>query len=276
MKNYFISLRDTTHAVIAKFVKANLPDAKKPYNARAVLETELTLEEIAEKAAVYNVNVAPDRIVQGVRAFFTLCCYLSADGYKLRTPLFYSRMRIPGEYAGHETHMNPGEFPVVKMETSGSLREYIKERMKVKFDGIMDTSGYMSYSYDVDTKTTDLYMTDGGVVEIHGDGLKIMGDEEHKDQVGLFIVDDEGEERHVTAIGVNEPKLVSFVMTNFLYKAYTLVIRTQTSTKTHGGHLLKDIHEIRSDFTLMGHWGPVTNTTDDTQPTQSTDDTPTE
>jgi hypothetical protein len=136
MKNFFLTLRDTVHAVTVKFVHAYLPTAKKPYNARVELQIELGVEEIAEKAAVYNIDVSPARIVEGTNAFFTLCCYLAADGYKLKTPLFNSYIRIPGEYDGYETRLAKGVYPAIRMEVGSGFRDYIKERVKVVFDGI--------------------------------------------------------------------------------------------------------------------------------------------
>jgi hypothetical protein len=43
-----------------KFVPAYLPQAKKTYNARAALQTELDIHGVASKANVYNITTSPE------------------------------------------------------------------------------------------------------------------------------------------------------------------------------------------------------------------------
>jgi hypothetical protein len=251
MRNFFLSLRDVMHAVIVKFVHAYLPTANKAFNARVANQTELTLEEIAEKAAVYNINVDPDVIAEGANAFFTLCCYLCADGYKLKTPLFNSYMRIPGEYEGYETHLPEGLYPTVRMEASAAFRNYIRERVKITFDGIDEANGFIAELYDVKTGTINDRVTESNLAEIRGVGLKVLGDEKNKDKVGVYFVDINGLEDKVSIIPVNENKLLKVIVPSMGESTYTIVIRTQSSARGQGSsHVLKDVREMRSEFTV--------------------------
>ena len=93
-------VKDVIHNIIAKFVHTFLPDAKKPYNLRAMYQPELDVHGVASKADVYNLSVSPKTIEEGTNAFMELVYYLVADGYIIKTPLFNLRMRIPGEYDG--------------------------------------------------------------------------------------------------------------------------------------------------------------------------------
>ena len=52
-------VKDVIHSITAKFVHAFLPEAKKPYNLRAVHQPVLDIHGIASKADVYNLQVSP-------------------------------------------------------------------------------------------------------------------------------------------------------------------------------------------------------------------------
>jgi hypothetical protein len=249
MKNFFLSLRDTIHSVTVKFGHAYLPNAKKPYNAHVALQTELDLDQIAEKATVYNLNITPAQIVEGTNAFFVLCYYLLADGYKLKTSLFNSFMRIPGEYDGTETKLPDDVFPAIRMEAAAALRKYIQERVTVVFDGIDETKGIIGSVVDGATGKTDGKITIGNIIDISGAGMKIEGDKEHASEVGFFFVSDSSADIRVTIIPVNEPKLLKVLVPQLEAKDYTIVIRTQSSAKTSSS-LLKNVREVRSDFTV--------------------------
>ena len=48
------TVKDVMHRIAVKFVHAFLPDAKKPYNLKAVHQPELDIHGITSKADVYN------------------------------------------------------------------------------------------------------------------------------------------------------------------------------------------------------------------------------
>jgi hypothetical protein len=248
MKNFFLKLRDTVHAVTVKFVHAYLPTAKKPYNARVELQTELDLDQIAEKAEVYNINISPARIVEGATAFFTLCCYLSADGFKLKTPMFNSYLRIPGEYDGYETHLPKGVYPAIRMEVAAGYREYIRERVKVVFDGIDEVTGFIGEVFDEVTRVANETITVGNIIDVRGSGLKIVSDEEHASQIGFFFTSEATGDIQATIVPVNEPKLLKVLVPPLSAGEYEIVIRTQSSAKNTT--LLKNLREMKSDFTV--------------------------
>jgi hypothetical protein len=149
------TVKDLIHKIIAKFVHAYLPDAKKPYNLRAVLQPELDIHGIASKADVYNIETDPKVIEEGLTAACELIYYLTADGYKIKTPLFNLRVRLPGEYEGAEIHLNEGLYPEVRLQTSADFRQYIRERVQVAFDGFADDEGLIAEALDEKTGQID-------------------------------------------------------------------------------------------------------------------------
>ena len=245
-------IKDVIHHIAVKFVKAFLPDAKKPYYLKAVHQPELDIHGIASKAAVYNVSTNPKVIAEGLAAGIELMYYLAADGYKIKTPLFNLKIRIPGEYNGSETSLAEGSYPVAKLQTSAEFRKYLKEKVKIEFDGIDHREGLIAEAHDEATGLMDQVLTPGHILTIRGHGLKIESDEEHQHQTGVFFLPNEGEPIKAPIIAVNEQKTLKVLIPNELIPgtSYTIAVGTMSSTKGVGS-LTKKMRDVRSDFSLV-------------------------
>jgi hypothetical protein len=94
-------------------------------------------------------------------------------------------------------------------------------------------------------------MTVGNLLTIRGYGLKIEGDDEHAEEVGLWFDDGQNPPVKAEIIAVNEPKTLKAIVPATLGVGgeYALKIVTQSSTKSRGT-MLKNIREVRSDFKL--------------------------
>lgn len=246
-------LRDVMHRIVVKFFPAYLPGAKKPYNLRAVYQPKLDIHGIASKAEVYNITTSPKVIEEGSIALMELIYYLAADGYQIDTPVFHLKVGIPGEYEGHETGLADGLQPHGLLSITAGLREYLSERINLQFDGIEHNEGFIGSFLDKITDTTDMFITPDRPYVIRGGGLKIASDEEHADDTGLYYEEAETGTRlrgEMWRIGQNKPSTIAGQAPAALVpgKRYYLVIRTQSSI--NGGHLLKHVREIKSDFTL--------------------------
>ena len=244
-------LKDIIHKVMAKFVHAFLPGAKKPFNLKAVFQPELDIHGIASKAEVYNIEADPRVIEEGFTAACELTYYLAADGYKIKTPVFNLSIRLPGEYEGAETHLPEGVHPEARLQASASLRTYIRDRVQVEFDCIDQRDGLIAEALDEQTGQLDEVMTLGNLLVIRGYGLKIEADADHAAQAGLFF--DDGSSALVKAeiLAVNEPRTLKAIVPAALVVGthYALKIVTQSPTKG-GGTLLKSLREIHSEFKL--------------------------
>jgi hypothetical protein len=250
MSSITFKLKDILHKSLGKFVPAWLPNAKKPYNLRAVFQPELDIHGIASKAEVYNIETDPKVIEEGFNAACELIYYLIADGYKIKTALFNSWLRLPGEYDGSETGLAPGLHPELSMQIAAALREYIKDRVKVQIDGIDDAVGLIAEALDEKTGLVDQVMTIGNLLTLHGYGLKLEGEAAQQPVIGLWF-DGPGSATRAEIIPVNEPKTLKVIVPAGLTvgSEYGLVIITQSSTK-HGAALLKHRRTLRSSFKL--------------------------
>ncbi|MDR0475214.1 MAG: DUF4469 domain-containing protein [Treponema sp.] len=249
------NVKDILHKIQVKFIHAFLPDAKKPYNLKAVHQQELDIHGIASKADVYNIGTSARVIEEGLTAGMELIKYLVADGFRIKTPLFNVKVCVPGEYDGSETRPADGAAPVARIQTSSGFRKYLKEMVTIEFGGIDQSDGLIAEALDEVTELADEAATRGNLLTIHGFGLKIEGDEGHRDSVGLYF-EPEGGGAAVKAeiIAVNEPRTLKVIAPLALEegKKYVLKAVTQGSAKTHS-HLLKELRAVRSEFLLTAH-----------------------
>ncbi|MDR1416702.1 MAG: DUF4469 domain-containing protein, partial [Prevotellaceae bacterium] len=240
-------LKDVMHRITVKFFPAYLPDAKKPYNLRAMYQPVLDIHGIASKAEVYNITTAPKVIEEGATALAELIYYLAADGYRISTPMFNLRVGIPGEYEGHETHLPDGIAPRGLITLAAPLREYLSENVAIQFDGIESNEGFIGSFYDNQSGTTDTFISPGRLYTIHGGGLKIASDAEHVDVTGLYYEEAETGERiheEMKDIVQNEATTISGQAPSSIVpgKSYYIVIRTQSSVRG-SVKLLKNVRE---------------------------------
>jgi hypothetical protein len=244
-------ISDVVHKITGKFVRNHLPDAKKPYVLRAKFQPELDVHGIASKGAMYNIATDPKIIEEGFNTACVLIYYLTADGYKCKTPLFNTVARISGEYDGSETSLPDGVKAEVHMQRAAAFRRYIEEHCEVFIDGVDNADGLIAEAVDEKTGHVDDVATIGNLLTIHGLGLKIEGDEAHKDQMGVFFVPPSGLPLKAEIIAVNEHRTLKLITPPTLTAGteYTLRIFTMSSGKG-GGALLKTVRDMRSEFKL--------------------------
>ena len=243
-------MNDIIHRVVAKFTRAFLPAAKKPFNLKAIHQPELDIHGIASKAVVYNMATSPKVIEEGLRAGIELMYYLAADGYKIKTPLFKLRIRIPGEYDGVETMLPAGTYAMPKLQVSPAFRKYLKEKVRITIDGVYENEGRISGVIDGETGLENEIMTIGSILTINGLGLRIK-DNEQNDQAGLYFIPENGEPVKAKVVSLNKTRTLMALVPGNLVEgtAYSLTIETRSSTKGNG--LLKNMRTVSSDFTLL-------------------------
>lgn len=243
---------DVVHRIVVKFTKTFLPGAKKPYTLRAVHQPELDIHGIASKAYVYNISTSPKAVEEGLNAGLALIQYLVADGYKIKTPLFSLKLSIPGEYDGCETALPEGTFPVPRLRANAAFRQYLREKVKVEFDGMNENEGRIAGAKDEATGIEGEVMTMGNILTIYGSGLKIEGDDEEKEMLGLFFTPETGKPVKAAIVAVNKSRTLKVLVPIELAdgKAYSLTVETRSSAKG-SGIMLKKARTVHSGFTLI-------------------------
>ena len=243
---------DVIHRITVRFVRAFLPNLKKAFHLKAVDQSELDIHGIASKAQVYNISTSPKVIEEGLTAGFLLMRYLAADGFRIKTPLFKLRIRIPGEYNGSETALPNGVYPVPRLQVNQEFSRYIREKVQLMFNGVNDNTGLISDVKDEATGTTNDKLTKGNMLTIKGRGLKIESDKINESQTGVFFRPSKGNPVKVKVIAVNQPRTLKVLIPAELVKgtAYTIGISTMSSYNK-SGKVLKTMREFESNFTLV-------------------------
>ena len=243
--------KDVIHHIPVKFVRASLPGAKKPYYLKAVHQPELDIHGIASKADIYNITTSPKVIEEGLAAGMKLIGYLAADGYRIKTPLFTLKIRVPGEYYGSENALGEGLYPRATLQTRAEFRKYLQEKVKIEFDGMSDMEGFIGEALDEATGLNSQKLTKGNILTIQGYGLKIESDREHADETGVFFTTASGSTVKAPIVPVNEPKKLKVLIPHELETgaSYTINIRTMSSS-CGGSYLLKRPRKVKSAFSL--------------------------
>ena len=233
------------------FIHAFLPDSKKPYYLKAVHQPELDIHDIASKAEVYNIATSPKVIEEGMNAGMELIHYLVADGFRIKTPLFNLKLRVPGEYDGSESHLPDGVYPAARLQVAAGFRNYLREHISIEFDGIDQSDGMIAQATDEASGHVDDIATIGNILTIHGWGLKIEGEGANKDLAGVYFLPSPGMPVKAKVVAVNEPKTLKLVIPAELVegKAYHLAVDTWSSSK-HTGAPLQHARHLVSDFTV--------------------------
>lgn len=245
------TVKDVMHRITVKFVQAFLPEAKKKYHLKAVFQPELDIHGIASKAAVYNIQTSPKVIEEGLNAGMELMHYLAGDGFKLKTPIFNFRVRLPGDYDGTETRLNDGCYPEASLTVNVGFQNYLKEHVTLDFDGIDSADGFIGALTDEATGITDQVVTRDNILAVLGYGLKVEGDEAHRAEIGVYFEAADGTRVKAKAVAVNEPRAVKVIASPTLVTGagYHLVIVTQSSAK-NGSTVLKNLREVKSEYLL--------------------------
>jgi hypothetical protein len=136
---------------------------------------------------------------------------------------------------------------VARITPSKALREALKST-PVRILGMAPDNSVISFVTDVTTGKVNETLTLGGMVNLRGSRVKIVG---NKPGIGLWLTNvDTQEEVEVpsTAIGMNDPKRISFVVPATLAAGnYILSIVTQF---VNGSTLLKEPRTLRLGYVL--------------------------
>jgi len=238
---------DRMHDLIAKFVKNNLPEAKKPYNLKPEHQPVLNIHKLASKAAVYNIETDPETIEDGLNAGLKLMRYLIADGFIVDTPLFNLRVRVPGEYNGKETSLPDGVHPIARIRTKAKFREYIRDHVQISIDGVYSKNGYITEFLDIDENETNSVFVPGDQFKLTGVDIKAIGD---NPSCGVFFVpvDNPAAEVRVMRIAENSRSKIIGICPQTGYQRNKIVIRTQYSGSN--SVFLKTVRVLESDFVI--------------------------
>jgi hypothetical protein len=149
---------------------------------------------------------------------------------------------VEGAFIGDAPSWDPAiHHLVARVTPSKPLRQALKST-PVRIRGMAPDSSVISKVTDVATGKVNALLTPGGMANLQGTRIKIVGDAEN---TGLWLTNQDTQEKikvPITAIGINDPKWISFVVPLSIPSgSYMLSIATQFAG---GGKNLKEPRTI--------------------------------
>ncbi|MDR2691242.1 MAG: DUF4469 domain-containing protein [Dysgonamonadaceae bacterium] len=168
------------------------------------------------------------------------------EGYSIQTGVSHIAPRVLGTWLGAEHKFNPAAHRITADMTPSTELHAAFEEVGVEVLGIKESGAYIGLVTDVLTGKTDGTISYLGDIIITGEKIKIAPDKDST--VGVFFVDDEGEDISLDyPMTENNPKRIVCRVPELSYGTYTLKIVTRYVGNTT---LLKQNRTIVYDVPL--------------------------
>jgi len=186
--------------------------------------------------------------IQTVRHFFMEMMYQLCDGFSVNSGFFTIHPSIGGTFHSDKEAHDHKKHPVTfRFQSLKALRD-LRNNVDVIIEGYADTQGFIAEFIDVEENTTNTIFVPGDQFIIHGNKIKIAGD---NPAVGVYFVpvDDPSKAVKVTRIAENSSgKIIGIAPASTGYANNRIEIRTQFSGS--GNTFLKSLRVITSGFIL--------------------------
>jgi hypothetical protein len=155
---------------------------------------------------------------------------------------------VKGTFIGDHAAWNSDEDSLILLSTATlDTRNALKD-IAVDVRGMAQSGLYINTLTDVTSGDVNERITPGGPVNLTGVKIKIVGDETH--ETGIYLTDINGGEPYrvpASAIAINEPSKITFVVPDVPAGDYKLAIATQF---TSGAIPLKEPRTYVFDYVL--------------------------
>ncbi|MDP4208647.1 MAG: DUF4469 domain-containing protein [Bacteroidota bacterium] len=208
----------------------------------------LTPDDLADIVAFRRTDLNPATVKIAFQLLKDAAIEQIANGASVNFGLGYFSLGVNGVFIGDNAQWDTSQHSLsVNLAPTAELREAIKNT-SVNVRGMAASGMAINAVTDVASGETNTKLTPGGGVNITGCKLKIDGDEA---STGLHLHKQDGGAPITiprTAILVNDPSKISFVMPADLPEGdYKLSISTQFSGT---GKLLKEVRSFTFDYVL--------------------------
>jgi hypothetical protein len=240
------NVEEVLHRIRAKLYPNYLPTIEGKHIARTENEASLSIEQVC--AALKNRGGFLgdyEHLVSYTKAFFDEAAYQLCDGFSINTGYYSIHPNISGTFNSANEAYNRKKNPVrFRFRTQAKLRR-LAEFIAVEIQGVADVNGWIDTFTDIDAESVNATVTIGNQFSIHGNKIKIAGDDP---SVGVYFINTEdNSETKITRIAENTSSKIIGIITEVPGNSFKLVIKTQYSNSSV---LLKSPRIITSSFTL--------------------------
>ena len=235
-------------AVIIETHDNPLTERKDDSYGRVVNIASVDVETLIARAIANGFNGNAASMSATIAAVETEAVKAVVRGEIVNYGIGFVALDVEGAFIGDNPSLNPSVNRLVaRITPSKKLRETLKAT-PVRIRGKASDSSAINSVTDVATGKVNERLTPGGMANLHGARIKIVGEAAG---VGLWLTNQDTQEAVAvpsTAIGVNDPSKISFVVPATLAAGnYLLSVVTQY---TGGGTLLKDPRTIVLRYVL--------------------------
>ena len=234
--------------VIVELYDLAITDRKDDRMGRVVKIKSLKIDDLVKIA----VKRRTDLNAATLRSSFELLCDVAqeqiANGASIDFGLVHLNLGVDGVFIGDNAKWDSTKHKLkITAQPTSRLREFVK-KIAVNVRGMATVGVVINTVTDMITNEVNMYISPGGAVNISGSKMKIVGD---NPACGIALTNEaDGTVTLVpaSAIAVNEPSKITFVVPISLPAGdYKLSITTQFST---ANTLLKEPRSYTFDYLL--------------------------
>jgi len=236
------------HRIRVKLYPNYLKNVKGAYIARTNNERTLDVEDIctASKTRGGFTGSLKD-MLEFVNWYFDETAYQLCDGYAVTNGYYTIHPNVGGTFDSVNEAHDHEKHPISFRFTTRARLHSLAKNIAVEVEGIVDTSGYIDTFFDYEEKSTNGIYVPGNQFAIHGDKIKIAGNDPG---IGVYFVpvDDPSKAVKMTRIAENNPSKITGIAPQTEHLQNRIEIRTQFAGS--GSILLKAPRTITSAFVI--------------------------
>ena len=205
-----------------------LTDRPDDYKAQTQATVRHDLESILEQMTQKGSTVTKTDALAVLNAFFEVIARITAAGGAIHTELLRTRLSVSGVFEGAADRFDPSRHRIHLHLHAGSLLQAATRQLGVEKVALAPIVPHILEVKDAASGAVNQTLTSGGVVEISGSRLKIVGDAPHN---GVYFVGEDGAAQKAPHLIVNRPTRLIAMTPALPAGRYTLQVTTQYSTK---------------------------------------------
>jgi hypothetical protein len=242
-------MAENKNKVYVDLYDALLTHRKDDRTGRVLSSGSAAIDDLIADTVERGTDLSPVTLQASYDLLKTAALHRTLRGQRVEFGLGITYLESTGIFIGDAAKWDPAKNHLIaKLLPSKELREALKS-VEVVVLGMAQVPNMISSVEDVVTGQVNVSLTRGGMAHIHGGKIKIAGS---NPETGLRLtLSGSGDFFTVptTAIGINDPSRVSFVVpTDLPGGEYTLSIVTQYSG---GGTELKNPRTVTLGYNLM-------------------------
>jgi hypothetical protein len=158
------------------------------YIARVSSENSLNVKQIAESAVARGgADISAASMEHAVTLWLKEMAYRLCDGFSINARWFTVSVHIKGVFNSPQERFNPEKHSILfEFHQGAELRREL-DTVTVDVMGVADSGASITQVIDMKTASVNEFLTPAGNLKITGNKIRIAGDQDHQDVVGVYF-----------------------------------------------------------------------------------------